>query len=168
LPHLIVDQLAFARSELVRSLEGVTPDEATQRLGQMNCLSWIVGHLADQEQRYFLQRQGLDLVVPGINDLCGYGKPASTPPLAEMWAAWNAITAATAPVLAAMSDEDLLAPPAHGDPSATDSNGTLILRVTSHYWFHIGEGQAIRQMLAHTGLPDFVGDIGREAPFRLS
>lgn len=167
-PHLIVDQLAFARSELVRSMEGVSDEDAKRRLGQMNCLSWIVGHLADQEQRYFLQRQGLDLVVPGINDLCGYGKPASTPPLAEMWAAWNAITAATVPVLETMSDDDLLASPSFGEPPTTDSNGTLILRVTTHYWFHIGEGQAIRQMLGHTGLADFVGNIGEQAPFRLS
>jgi hypothetical protein len=167
-PHPVIDQLAFARTELVRSLKGVTAAEATQRLGQMNCLSWIVGHLADQEQRYFLQRQGIDLVVPGINDLCGYGKPASTPPLDEMWAAWNAITTATASVLEAMSDDNLLAPPSHGDPPPGDSNGTLILRVSAHYWFHIGEGQAIRQMLGHTGLPDFVGDIGQQAPFRLS
>jgi hypothetical protein len=35
-----------------------------------------------------------------------------------------------------------------------------------HYWFHMGESQAIRQMLGHTNLPQFVGDIGEKAPFR--
>ena len=96
MPHPIVDQLVFARAELVRSLEGVTDDEARQRFGPINSLSWIVGHLADQEQRYFLQRQGRPLVVEGLNDRVGSGKPASTPPLDEIWAAWRAITAETA------------------------------------------------------------------------
>ncbi len=163
--HPLVDQLTFAHTELARSLAGVTPEEAVQRIMPMNSLSWIVGHLADQEQRYFLIGQGLEPVAPELNALVGFGKPASTPPLAEMWAAWEAVTSATAPVLATMTDEDLLAlPPAGGPPG--ESNGTLLLRVITHYWFHIGEGQAIRQLLGHTGLPTFVGNIGHEAPFR--
>jgi hypothetical protein len=166
MPHPIVDQLAFARAELVRSLDGVTDEGARQRLMPMNSLSWIVGHLADQEQRYFLQRQGHPLVVDGLNDLVGYGKPPTTPELSEMWAAWQAITAATQPVLAAMSDADLLAWPPF-DPGQGETNGTLILRVTYHYWYHLGEGQAIRQILGPRNLPDFVGDIGAHAPFRL-
>ena len=28
-----------------------------------------------------------------------------------------------------------------------------------HYWFHIGEAHAVRQMLGHVDLPDFVGDM---------
>lgn len=165
--HPIVDQLAFARSELTRSLDGVTDAESQRRFLPMNSLGWIVGHLADQEQRYFLERQGRPLVVEGLNDRVGYGRPASTPPLSEMLDAWRRITAETAQVIAAMTDADLLAyPPC--DPFRWETNGTLILRVTYHYWFHLGEGQAIRQLLAHTGLPEFVGDIGEEAPFRLS
>jgi hypothetical protein len=35
-----------------------------------------------------------------------------------------------------------------------------------HYWYHIGESMAIRQLLGHTGLPDFVGDIDGAAPYR--
>lgn len=165
--HPIAGQLAFARSELMRSLDGVTDDEGARRFMPMNALGWIVGHLADQEQRYFLQRQGQPLVVDGLNDRVGYGKPASTPPLSEMVDAWRQITAATAPVVAAITNDDLLAYPPH-DPGQGETNGTLILRVTYHYWFHIGEGQAIRQLLGHTGLPDFVGDLGDEAPFRLA
>jgi hypothetical protein len=37
-------------------------------------------------------------------------------------------------------------------------------RVTYHYWFHLGESQAIRQMLGHRDLPAFVGDIN-SAPY---
>lgn len=165
MPQPLVDQLTFAHAELVRSLEGVSAEEATTRLLPMNSLSWIVGHLADQEQRYFLQCQGFPLVAPDLNALVGHGKPASTPPLAEMWDAWKAVTAATTPVLNGMSSTDLLALPAAGGPPG-ESNGTLLLRVITHYWFHIGEGQAIRQLLGHTSLPQFVGNIGGSAPYR--
>jgi hypothetical protein len=34
-----------------------------------------------------------------------------------------------------------------------------------HYWYHIGESQAVRQMLGHTGLPEFVGNIQVLAPY---
>jgi len=46
-----------------------------------------------------------------------------------------------------------------------ESLGTRIRRTTYHYWYHTGESQAIRQMLGHTGLPQFVGDIGEKAPY---
>jgi hypothetical protein len=44
--------------------------------------------------------------------------------------------------------------------------GSLLQRTLYHYWYHIGENAAIRQSLGHTGLPDFVGDIDEEAPYR--
>ena len=100
--HPLVDQLRFARSEFRRGLEGVTDEEARRRFLPMNCISWNVGHLAWQEQRYWLL----------------YGA------------------------------------------------GRLLLRVVYHYWYHTGENAAIRQILGHTGLPDFVGDLDAEAPYR--
>jgi len=44
--------------------------------------------------------------------------------------------------------------------------GDAVQRVTYHYWFHIGEILAIRQLLGHPRLPEFVGDIDRRAPYR--
>ncbi len=37
--------------------------------------------------------------------------------------------------------------------------GTMLLRNTYHYWFHMGEAHAIRQQLGHPDLPQFVGDM---------
>jgi hypothetical protein len=37
----------------------------------------------------------------------------------------------------------------------------LLLRNTYHYWYHTGEAAAIRQMLGHTRLPEYVGDIAK-------
>jgi hypothetical protein len=51
-------------------------------------------------------------------------------------------------------------------PGATRTVGDAIQRVTYHYWFHIGEILAIRQLLGHPNRPEFVGDLERHAPYR--
>lgn len=165
--HPLVDQHRFTRSELQRALDGVTDDEARRRFMPMNCISWIIGHLASQEQRYWLMfAQGKEMVAPELKELAT-GKPASTPPLDEMWAAWRAVTQAVDPYLDSLTTADLttfLVKP-DGTP-LVESIGTMLRRTTYHYWFHIGESQAIRQLLGHTDLGIFVGDIGDEAPYR--
>jgi hypothetical protein len=52
----------------------------------------------------------------------------------------------------------------NGNP-VRESAGSLLRRNTYHYWFHIGEGQAVRQLLGQTDLPIFVGAIHAEAPY---
>jgi hypothetical protein len=49
--HLLVSQLHFARKEFVRGLEGVSDEDARKRILPMNCISWMIGHLANQENR---------------------------------------------------------------------------------------------------------------------
>jgi hypothetical protein len=44
--------------------------------------------------------------------------------------------------------------------------GSMLLRLIYHYWYHNGENQAIRQQLGHGNLPQFVGNIDDEAPYR--
>src|SRR6185312_6119708 len=44
--------------------------------------------------------------------------------------------------------------------------GSTVQRVTYHYWVHIGEIISIRQVLGHPDVPEFVGDIDGEAPYR--
>jgi hypothetical protein len=34
-------------------------------------------------------------------------------------------------------------------------------RTTYHYWFRLGESRAVRQLLGHATLPDFVGGFGK-------
>lgn len=157
--HMLVDQLRFSRSELVRCLDGVTGEEATRRFLPMNCISWIIGHLAWQEQYLWVYCAQGKVIAPSLDELVGFGKPASTPPLAEMWAVWREITAAADVYL------DTLTPflmsetlECEGYPLREDV-GTMLLRNIYHYWFHIGEAHAVRQQLGHTDLPQFVGDI---------
>lgn len=158
-PHLLVAQLRFARSEFVRGLVGVSDEDARRRLMPMNCISWMVGHLANQEHRYWVLFAQQKDVAPGLVDLVGYGKPASTPPLEEMWAAWRKVTAAADEFLDTLTPEILqLFLNRNGKP-VDESTGTLLMRNIYHYWYHTGEAAAVRQMLGHKNLPEFVGDI---------
>ena len=43
--------------------------------------------------------------------------------------------------------------------------GTLLLRNFYHYLYRTGEASALRQMLGHVNVPEFVGNIG-EAAYR--
>ena len=164
--HPLVDQLRFARSEFRRGLAGITDEEARHRFLPMNCISWNVGHLAWQEQLYWLRYGTGRLVLPEVDVAFRYGAPASTPPLAESWRAWETITAAADPWLDAVIGETLLSRITRDGKPTEYIFGSLLLRVTYHYWYHTGENAAIRQYLGHTGLPDFVGDIDTEAPYR--
>ncbi|MFL7790778.1 MAG: DinB family protein [Anaerolineae bacterium] len=159
--HFLVDQLRFARSEFVRCLEGVSEEDGRRRLEPMNCISWIVGHLANQEHRYWVVLgQGQNL-APGLNGLVGYGKPSSTPPLSEMWDTWRSVTAAADAYLDTLTPEIMLTHFEHEGKPVAESVGTMLMRNLYHYWFHTGEGHAIRQMLGHPDLPQFVGDMAR-------
>lgn len=164
--HPLVEQLRFARSEFRRGLEGVTDEEARQRVLAMNCISWNVGHLAWQEQLYWLYRAQDLLPRPDINESFAYGAPASTPSLDEVWTAWRAITESSDPWLDAVTTETLRsAVTVDGRPSEY-IYGSLLQRMIYHYWYHTGENAAIRQNLGHSALPEFVGDIDSEAPYR--
>jgi uncharacterized damage-inducible protein DinB len=159
--HPLVQQLYFTRSEFERGLGGVTGSEAQQRFGNLNCLSWIIGHLAWQEQRYWLTRAQGQVLLPMLNELLAYGKPACTPPVEEMWEAWRQVTQAAGSWLESLTTERLQEPLAEG----FSSTGTFLYRTIYHYWYHLGEGMAVRQLLGNTSLPEFVGNQDDLAPY---
>ena len=162
-PHLLVAQLRFARSEWQRGLEGISEAEAVQRVGQLNCLSWMVGHLANQESGYWLLLAQGKTLVPGLNNLVGHGKPASTPPLADMWEDWRIITQTADVYLETLTPALLQTHFVWNGQPRPESVGTMLMRNIYHYWYHIGEAAAVRQALGHTGLPQFVGDMSQVA-----
>ena len=41
-----------------------------------------------------------------------------------------------------------------------------VQRITYHYWAHIGEASAVRQIMGHQELAQFVGDVENVAPYR--
>jgi hypothetical protein len=164
--HPLVDQFRFTRSEWLRGLAGITEEEGARHFGSMNCISWTVGHLAWHEQRTFLQRPQNKIIFPTLNELFAYGAPMNTPSLEEMVEIWHVVTRTADPYLDSLTTETLQTDLLSNGKSVGQSRGSALRRITYHYWYHIGEIQAIRQMLGHTKLPEYVGDIETEAPYR--
>ncbi len=179
--HPLVTQLRFARSEFVRCLDGVSDADSRKRLLPMNCISWMVGHLAAQEQDYLVFFPTGKVPYPQLNISHGFGQPAVTPPLDEMWQAWRDITHAADTFLDSVTADQFETHLEQSTQAVKDalfvygqanenmlSNetvrsgeniGTRILRITYHYFFHTGEAHAIRQLLGHPDLPYFVGEM---------
>jgi len=164
--HPLVDQLRFTRSEWLRGLQGVSEEEGCRHFGTMNCISWTVGHLAWHEQRTFLQRPQNKILFPQLNELFAYGAPMNTPSLQEMLETWQTVTQTAVPYLDSLTTEILLTDLLLDGKPVGQTRGSALRRISYHYWYHIGEIQAIRQMLGHTNLPEYVGDIESEAPYR--
>ena len=164
--HPLVTQLRFTRSELLRAVKGVSEDDARKRILPMNCISWNIGHLAWQEQRYFLYYGQGQMVLKEIDKNFANGAPASTPPLEEMLSAWRTITAAADPWLDTLTSSRLQEYVISNGKQIDRIYGNLLQRVIYHYWYHIGENLAIRQQLGHTRLPQFVGAIDSKAPYQ--
>lgn len=157
--HPLVKTQRFARSEFLRGLEGLTDAEAQFRPSkadgsQMNCISWIVGHMASQEDRFFVSG-----ITPARWDerLSPYvtGKPACTPGLSEALSLWSETTARADEWLENADDEALRT---SLQISWLGNAGTALMRNTYHYWFHCGEVNAIRQLLGHPEII-FVGQM---------
>lgn len=165
MPHPLVLQLRFSRKEFERGLKDVTAEEAMRRFEPLNPISWIIAHLAWQEQLYWLTHaQGL-MPAPAVRAQ-GSGAPLAVPTLEEAWDGWRTVTQAADPWLDALTSQDLSAHTLNekGEPYK-ESNGSRLWRTIHHYWYHLGEAQAIRQLLGHSGLPTFVGDQHGKAPY---
>jgi hypothetical protein len=83
-----------------------------------------------------------------------------------MWEAWQTITQLADPFLDALTIPKLQEVHYLDDQQTDYTAGNLLQRVIYHYWYHTGENAAIRQLLGDTDLPEFVGNIDDEAPYR--
>ena len=166
MPHPPIDQLRFARSEFRRGIKGVKAEEAKRRFEQMNCIAWNVGHLAWQEQRYWLLFAQDQMPRPDVQEEFTYGADASTPDLKKTLAAWTQIIEASDPWLDTVTTETLESHVERNGKPTKYIYGSLLLRMIYHYWYHTGENAAIRQSLGHTKLPEFIGNIDDDAGYR--
>ncbi len=164
--HPLVDQFRFTRNEWLRGLANISDEDGSRHFGPMNCIGWTVGHLAWHEHRYWLERAQGKLLYPVLNETYAYGAPMSTPRLHETLEMWQAVTQAADPFLDTLTSDLLLSDLLLKGKPVGQSIGSAMRRMTYHYWYHPGEIQAIRQMLGHQGLPEYVGDIEVEAPYR--
>lgn len=159
MPHPLVNQLRFARAEFQRCLAGLSDEDARRRLGPMNSIGWMIGHMANQEHFYWVfLAQGLN-VAGDLYKHVGTGRPASTPPLDEMWQVWQRVADAADPFLDGITPDQLTTHFQFRGESMGENMGTMLMRNIYHYWFHTGEAHAVRQQLGHTDLPQFVGSM---------
>ena len=163
MPHPLVTQLRFTRGEFLRGLDGISPDDAARRFGAINPIAWMIGHLAWHEQILWLERAQGRTVAPSVKE-ARFGGPPSDPALADMLAAWREVTEAADPYLDGLSSSALLGYWEKDGRRHPESIGTSLRRLSYHYWFHLGESQAVRQLLGHQNLPQFVGEIN-QAPY---
>jgi uncharacterized damage-inducible protein DinB len=165
MPHPMVLQLRFTRSEFRRAIAKVSEADARKRVMPMNSIGWTVGHLAWQEQRYFITFPTGETPLPEIQENFAFGSPHSTPPAQEMWAAWRTITRAADRFLDTLTTRKLQQYVVLDGRKTDRMYGNLLQRVIYHYWYHIGEDMAVRKLLGHTGFGYFVGDIDGKAPY---
>jgi hypothetical protein len=164
MPHPLVLQLRFTRSEFKRAAAKISEKDARKRVMPMNSVSWTIGHLAWQEQRYFLFFPTGEYLVPEIQDYA-FGSPHTTPPIKDMWKAWRKITRAADEWLDTLTTARLKTFVISNGKKTNRMYGNLLQRVIYHYWYHIGENMAVRKIMGHTGIGYFVGDIDGEAPY---
>lgn len=164
MPHKLVSQFQNTRNQWLAGIEGVSAAEAVKRFEPINSISWMVGHLAAFEQFAWVTMTQKETISEAVK-ACAFGKPASTPPMEEMLADFHAIAEAADRYLNALTEDDLNTYLDYNGRRMQENVGTLLLRQTWHYWYHIGEAQAVRQLLGHTDLLPFVNDISAAAAY---
>ena len=165
--HPLIEQLEFTRLEWRRGLQGISETDGRHHFGPMNCISWIVGHLAWHEQKYWLEL-AMDRVppYPELNTIFAYGAPMSSPSHSAMVETWESIVQASNSYLETLSTDALQKKFKRKGRPIQLQIGSALQRLIYHYWYHIGEIQAVRQMLGHKNLAEYVGDIDNQAPYR--
>jgi len=164
--HQLVKMLYFARSEFERGLGGLTDDEARFRPPKadgslMNCITFTIGHLADQEWRLFVYGTGGP--ENPLLQRFATGRPFTDPPLSEILALWEAAKSGADQWLSRASDADMEQPARDW----WENLGTCVMRTTYHYFFHAGEINATRQILGHPEIP-FIGILNGKLEFPLT
>lgn len=154
--HTLVQLQQLTRQEFLRGLQGISDEDARKRVEPMNCISWIVAHMAAQERAFFVAwPQGKD--VDSQYQAYGTGSSPSQPPMEETMALWHKTCDEADACLHAATEEDMQ----RVFPEFREENaGTLLVRNIFHYWSHIGEVSAIRQVLGHEKPPQFVNMHG--------
>ena len=159
--HTLVQMLELSRKEFDRNLTGLTDEDARKHIEPMNCISWLIAHVANQHNALFVEwPEGLP-ADPRYTPY-GYGAPTSEPTLAEALELWKDACQNSLPYLEAVNDETLQVIDAAPFP-LRENRGTLMVRCIFHTWCHIGEISSIRQILGHKP-PQFVDMHGWACP----
>jgi hypothetical protein len=151
--HTLVDMLYLSRREFERNLVGLSDEDARKRIEPMNCISWIIAHVANQHHAFFVAwPHGKE--IGSQYKPYGYGQPASQPSLEEAMTLWRDACGDSEAWLNEATDEVLRERPAVSSLER-ENLGALMVRCIFHTWCHLGEISSIRQVLGHRP-PQFV------------
>ena len=154
--QMVLD-LKFARQKWASGHANLSNEDAQKRVGDANALSWLVGHLAWLEHLTWVEfAQGQE--TSEYLSQFTWNSPASVPPLDEVMAVWESAAAAADTYLDDITEADLDTMIYWGE-RPMESVGSMIKRQTWHYWYHLGEAQAVRQVMEHKNLPPFIGQM---------
>ena len=78
-----------------------------------------------------------------------------------MWPVWGEVTTAADRYLDTLTPELLQTHLQWQGEPRIEGVGTMLLRDIYRYFYRAGEAHAIRQMLGHPDLPQFVGDVSQ-------
>ncbi len=170
-----IELARFTLAEFNRNLEGLTEDDATTRItksdsSQMNAVSWTVGHIAGHW--HFINLCGGGHKRPsGLRRFSGTPEADPTPPplgetrslLADAEGHLDWLEDADDGLMS--SKRDLNRRDMESVVSTMENVGTSLMRVMLHTWFHIGEINAMRQLLGHPEI-GFLGDITEHLEWR--
>jgi len=145
--HRLVQLQQLTRKEFERILQGLTDEDARKRIEPMNCISWIVGHVSNQQHLFFADWPRGKEIDPRYKEF-GYGSLASQPPLDEVMTLWRASCDEADGWLQAATEDSLEKKSPLTSPEV-ENGGTLLVRNIFHTWYHTGEISSIRQILGH-------------------
>jgi uncharacterized damage-inducible protein DinB len=140
---------------LLNCLDGISDAEAGQRLAAGgNSMLFLAAHLADS-RHFMAARLGHAAENPmaayldkarGIEDI------AAWPPLADVRAAWVAVSDHLIGVLDGLSSEELAATNAHRFPVSDTSRLGMIAFLTQHDSYHLGQLAFLRRQLGRPAM----------------
>ncbi|MCY3656616.1 MAG: DinB family protein [Chloroflexi bacterium] len=154
-PRLV--RLLWDAYDEVERVAGALPTPGQGRaIGRLNAGSWIVAHVAQQQEAYWCTgAQGLepDEWLAGLD--VGFGSEPSVPNYAESLAAFGRVRANAIPYLRSLRREDLNA--VMESSGSTQTVADLLVRSIGHLFVHTGELATIASLV---GAPD-LGAPGR-------
>ena len=154
--HVLSEMVKLSRTEFERNLTGLSDEDARKRLEPMNCISWIIAHVANQHHAFFIALPGGRKVEERYR-IYGFGNQPAQPPLEEALALWQEACRDSDAWLESATDEDMMTVP-EGMRNG-ENMGTLMVRCIFHTWDHLGEISSIRQIFGHKP-PQFVDILG--------
>lgn len=157
-PRLV--RLLWDAYDEVERVAGALPTPGQGRaIGRLNAGSWIVAHVAQQQEAYWCtgaQRLDPDEWLAGLD--VGFGSEPSVPDYAESLAAFGRVRARAIPYLRSLRDVDLdSVMESSAGSGRAPTVGDLLVRSVGHLFVHTGELATIASLV---GAPD-MGPPGR-------